>query len=236
MLDIYNRPIAFHERESAQPDTSEYGILRREWRLVPFNLSNPIHVECANHLQRAGRFTPSLILEQRYIRRGTIEPWEVFDAYDTETAALEAIDPRAIAIDCPALVWVQHDRKRIKLELEAERIAERDKEAQLAETRRLRGLSIDAWYKLYNNPKYRPLCDEWNDMTTRSSALALKPQLQLDSEFMRLYNLAHRGAITATSKRMAMRACLDYYDFMWRHREPVSIETATSVKEKSSEN
>lgn len=215
-MDIYHRPIAFTERESCHPDTGEHGILRREWRIIPVNYANPAHIGIARDRN------PSVILERRYIRRGTIESWEIFDAYDTETAALEAIDPKAIAIDCPALVWIQHDRSKAHREYEAERIALREKEAEQAEALRLRRLSTDAWHKLYNNPRYRPLCDEWNEMTTHPGALSLKDDLQRDREFMRLYNLAHRGAITAKTKRIAMRECIDYYNFMWRHREKES--------------
>lgn len=222
MPDIYHRPIAFTERESHDPITGAPGILRREWRIIPVNYSNPAHIGIARDRN------PTLILEQRYIRRGTIEPWEIFDAYDSETEALSHIDPKAIAIDCPALVWVQHDRKRIAREREEERRTEQQKKAEREETLRLRGLAIDAWWKLYNNPKYRPLCDEWNEFSSRPSAQALGSRLSLDTEFMRLYNLAHRGAITATSKRKAMRACLDYYNFMWKHRESPAISNSDS--------
>lgn len=217
MPDIYHRPIAFTERESAYPDTGAPGILRKEWRLVPFNRSNPIHYDLANRRQSAGRFSPVIVLEQCYIRRGTVEPWEIFDGYETETEALSDIDPKAVAIDCPALVWVQHDKA--KREYDAEIIKARAREAEEDESRRLRRLSIDSWWKLYNDPRYRPLCDEWNEMTTSHGAASLKTELQADPEFMRLYNLAHRGAITARTKRAAIRACIDYYNFMWKYRE-----------------
>lgn len=219
MPDIYYRPIAFTERESCDPDTSAHGILRKEWRLVPFNSSNPIHYELTNRRQSAGRFSPAIVLEQRYIRRGTIEPWEIFDGYETETEALSAIDPKAIAIDCPALVWVQHDYKRQCREYEEQQAREREEKTRREEERRLRGLSRVAWDKLFNSSRYRPLCDEWNEMTTSSGALSIKDDLQHDREFMRLYRLATIESITMMSKRSAIRACLDYYNFMWKHQE-----------------
>lgn len=219
MSDIYHRPIAFTERESSHPDTGAHGILRKEWRLVPFNSSNPMHYDLANRRQSTRRFSPALVLEQRYIRRGTIEPWEIFDGYETETEALSAIDPHAIAIDCPALVWVQHDYKRQCREYEEQQAREREERTCQEEERRLRGLSHVAWAKLYT--RYRPLCDEWNEMTTSPGTLSLKDELQRDREFMRLYRLATIESITMMSKRSAIRACLDYYNFMWKHREKI---------------
>lgn len=219
MPDIYHRPIAFTKRESAHPDTGAHGILRKEWRLVPFNSSNPIHYDLANRRQSAGRFSPSIVLEQRYIRRGDIEPWEIFDGYETETGALSAIDPKAISIDCPALVWVQHEYKRQCREYEEQQVREREEKYRREEARRLRGLSRVAWDKLYNSPRYRPLCDEWNELTTSRGAKSIKDELQADNEFMRLYRLATVESITSLSKRQALRACIDYYNFMWKHRE-----------------
>lgn len=221
-------PIAFTERESCDPETGAEGVLRREWRIILFNISNPLHVEISNHIQRAGRFNPTIILETRYIRRGSIEPWQVFDGYTSESDALYDIDPRAIAIDCPALVWIQHDRKRIDRERAEELAREQEEKARREEQQRLLGLSIDAWYKLYNSPRYRPLCDEWNTFTTSPSALALKDQLESDREFMKLYHLATRGATTSITKRQSIRACLDYYNFMWKHREPVITQETES--------
>lgn len=213
MPDIYNRPIAFTERESCDPNTGAPGILRKEWRFIPVNYSNPAHIGIARDRN------PTLILEQRYVRRGTIESWEIFDAYDSETEALSHIDPNAIAIDCPALVWVQHDYKRIAREHESHLARERAEESAREERRRLYGLSRVAWTKLYESPRYRPLCDEWNALTSSPGALSIKDDLQRDNEFMRLYRLATIECITMMSKRAAIRTCIDYYNFMWKHRE-----------------
>jgi hypothetical protein len=215
VTDIHHRPIAFTERESCDPDTGEPGILRSEWRLVPFNSSDPAHA----HIPHLRDYTHNIVLETRYIRRGTVEPWQVFDGYTSEHDALSDIDPRAIAIDCPDLLWIQHERKRIDRERAEELAREQEEKAKREEQQRLRGLSIDAWWKLYNSPRYRPLCDEWNEFTTNPSALVLKSQLESDREFMKLYHLATRGATASITKRQAIRACLDYYNFMWKHRE-----------------
>lgn len=215
MSDIYHRPIAFTERESAHPDTGAHGILRREWRLIPVNYADPAHITITRDRN------PTLILEQRYIRRGTIESWQIFDAYDTETEALSHIDPKAISIDCPALVWVQHDYKRQCREHEERLARERAEESAREERRRLYGLSRVAWTKLHESPRYRPLCDEWNVLTSSPGALSIKDELQSDREFMRLYRLATVESITMMSKRAAIRACIDYYNFMWKHREPI---------------
>lgn len=97
-------------------------------------------VSCAANTASSLSTTPT----PRTLALPEIVTRKIFDAYDTETAALEDIDPRAIPIDCPALVWIQHDRKRIEREREAERATELAKKAQREEDLRLRGLSIDA--------------------------------------------------------------------------------------------
>lgn len=211
-------PIAFTERESCHPDTGATGTLRREWRLIPFNISNPAHA----HIPHLRGYTHTTILETRYIRRGTIEPWQVFNGYTSEHDALSDIDPRAIAIDCPALLWIQHERKRTDRERADELAAKQAEKARREHEQYLRGLSIDAWNKLYTSPRYRPLCDEWEEMVHSPGAIALKDDLRHDTEFMKLYHLATRGATTSITKRQALRACLDYYNFMWKHREPQS--------------
>lgn len=220
--------VAFHERESCHPDTGAHGILRREWRLVPFNYDNPIHVAIARN--RNASDYPTVVLEQRYIRRGTIEPWEVFDGYATEDEALTAIDAKAVAIH-PRLVWIQHDRLRIAREHEAELARKRIEADQLADEIYQRRRSRLAWEKLYNSPKYRPLCDEWDEFAARPTAQALGAQLKTDAEFMRLYRLATIESITALAKRKAIRECLDYYNFMWLHRE---VEQSESEPESES--
>lgn len=223
-----DNPIAFTERESYDPDTGEEGVLRSEWRLVPYNGSNPLHASIADHFQAAGHFTPSVILEHRYIRRGSIEPWQVFDGYATEHDALLDIDPRATVIDCPALLWIQYDRKRIERERADNLAREHEAQQQLDREREQRKLVHKAWDSLYRSARYRPLCDEWNEFTSRPGAIALKNQLESDREFMKLYTYATRGATTSITKRQAIRACLDYYNFMWRHREPVIAEETKS--------
>lgn len=211
--------VAYLERESCHPDTGAHGILRDEWRLIPYNSTNPIHVQCANQRNRAGRFTPTTILEHRYIRRGVIEPWQVFDGYESDDAALADITPKANSLD-PRLTWIQHDRIRLAKEREAAKLEEYRAQQQREEESRLRALSHKAWSKLFNSPRYRPLCDEWNDMTTRPGARALRDQLINDSHFMALYDRACHQSITTTEKRVAMRECIDYYNFMWHYREP----------------
>lgn len=52
-------------------------------------------------------------------------------------------------------------------------------------------------------------------------------------EFMRLYRLATIKSITAPAKRKAIRECLDYYNFMWLHRE--SQEQVEQSAEEESE-
>lgn len=208
--------VAFHERESWDPDTGAHGILRDEWRLVLFQDGFAPH----SHLRRSFHY-PTVVLEHRYIRRGKVELWTIFDSYETEDEALSDIDVKAVAIH-PKLVWIQHDRLRIAREHEAELERKRIEANQLADEIYQRRRSRLAWDKLYNSPKYRPLCDEWNEFASRPSAQALRDQLQSDTEFMLLYRLATTESITVPAKRKAIRECLDYYNFMWLHHELVT--------------
>lgn len=220
MPDIYHRPVAYVERESCHPDTGAHGILRREWRIVPYSteIEDRLAAAFGPDWRRYKPF-PDTILESRYIRRGSIETWIPFGIYTNEDAAISDIDDNAIAIDCPPLIWIQHERAKAKREHEIEQERKRTEAAKVAEEVRQRNLSRKTWCKLFNSPRYRPLCDEWNALTSSPGALSIKDDLSSDPEFMRLYRLATIESINTITKRQSMRACIDYYNFMWKHRE-----------------
>lgn len=207
-LDAPTPVLAYSERESCHPDTGEYGILRQEWRAVPFDSSNPRH----ESVRYSGYF-PTVVLECRYIRRGTEEPWEPFDAFEYFPSLLKSLlyghslSGEIVAMDPRFAQEQEADREsRAAAELRRDEEARERAEAEAKAERRARG-SI-AFNKLAQTDAGRSLCDRW-DAFVNSATSADIERYKADPEFMRLYTQAleeHR----VPSKRRALKDLFKY--------------------------
>lgn len=202
--------VAFHEQPSFDPETGIEGVLRKEWRLVSF-YSYPIKLALQTfgaHCVHAAK-SPKFILERRYIRRGTVEPWEAVDLYETEEQAYYGLDRPHTALS-ETFISIQAENERIRAEIKQEEDRQRELEYERTEKRRLRAKADDAFIRLRDESgeSGKALCEAWNTFCSSVSD-ENRDAYANDPRFMSLYNAAY-DSYKLPSKRKAMREFLAY--------------------------
>lgn len=203
--------VAYHEQPSYDPETGIEGVLRKEWRLVSF-YSYPIKLALrlfGSHRVH-GQLNPQLILERRYIRRGTVEPWEAVDLYETEESAYFGLDTPHIAVS-PLFISIQLEQARIRAEEKERERIERERAYEHAEKLRLRALADDAFTRLRDKSTEsdKSLCDSWEAFIRSDKARENRETYKNDARFMELYTAAY-DSYKIPSKRKAIREFLVY--------------------------
>lgn len=202
--------VAYHEQPSYDPDTGAEGVLRKEWRLVSF-YSYPIKLALQTfgaHRVHAAK-SPKFILERRYIRRGTVEPWEPVDLYETEEEAYGGLDIPHTAVS-ETFIRLKSEYDKWKEEARLQEEADRRREYERAEKRRLRAKADEAFMRLYkNNADDALLCDAWNSFVQAVKDKDNRNTYANDPRFMELYTAAY-DSYKLPSKRKAMREFLVY--------------------------
>lgn len=198
--------VAYTERQTVDPMTCEEGVLREEWRLVPFSWSNPEHMAA-----RLWDHRSNTVLQHRYIRRGTVEPWVVVECCADERKALESIDGKAVAVD-RRLAEMQVEREERRRQHEAE-LREREKRAAEEEKQQhQREESEAAFCRLLAGKDKDRLAARWLEFTVRWKDNAEQlAKWREDSEFMGAYR-AVLDAVTVPKKRVAIREFLARYE------------------------
>lgn len=200
--------VAYVERESADPETGELGILRNEWRVRKTSDYTPGELEERfGPNWRSGRPFAEYVLEHRYIRRGKIEPWEPFDAANTRKQALEYVDAHATALD-PTLKKIQVEREEYQQAQKAEEEQKRLAEIEAEERHQKNERSQEAFRRMLASPKFKVWADRWNAYieSKRDDADFLE-SAQKNEGFMRAYN-AVTEAVTVPTKVKAIKAFL----------------------------
>lgn len=223
--------VAYTERESCNPSTGEPGVLRCEYKLVPFDWSNrEQQYELTEHFGprwRETRTATGVITYTRYIRRGVVEPWTPSDLHDTDESALEDIPSNVTAVD-PRLVQIRADnaayyRQKTKEE-QREKVAREERRAKSA----IRAKSNVAFDKLLNSTseQYRRLALDWQACMSKYRETHDKDAietLRTDVTFMQYYN-AVMGAVNVPTKKTAIREFLERYG----ERAVVSVSTLST--------
>lgn len=164
---------AYLERESADPMTGEEGILRNEWRIKKVTPDDyqRIH-EWFGEKSVPGQY----ILEHRYIRRGTEEPWTITDMEDHAENLMGVIDKNATAVS-PRMKTAKEKWETNRLEKEKIQQGKRIAEDKRVEDKRIREESDSAFDRMLKspNPKFQQLAKDWNAMHVR---------LNQDKEFL----------------------------------------------------
>ena len=195
---------AYHERESMDPMTGAEGILRDEWRVREIGLEESNAVRDWS----GGICWDGWMLEHRYIRRGTVEPWEYFDVSNCREYALADIDPKAIAID-PDLLKIQQTRQMEAEQAEIARQAKEQAERERMEAKALEVASNAAFVRLRAS-KHGHLADAYNAfVASKQGDQAYFDKVQADQQFMTLYKAVF-NAVTVPTKRKAIRLFLEY--------------------------
>jgi hypothetical protein len=191
--------VAYRDRET------HLGSLRDEWRVRLVTDFDPADLADAWGLDWR-RYSPfaGFVLEHRYIRRGTTEPWTPFQSTNEYEQVLGYIDDKAIVL-CPTLGKLR-DAQRLAAE-EERRVAEET--ARLAEEARVarekREASQAAFRRMYNSPKYTQWAGAWNGFNQRHTEDA--DRIRADEEVMCAYN-AVLAATTVPSKVSAIKEFL----------------------------
>lgn len=202
--------VAYHERASMDPKTGADGVLRDEWRLVPFREGDAEQdarlVEAFGPDWRRYRPFPKTILEHRYVRRGVEEPWLSVATANRVEEALGEIDPYATAVD-QRLAAIQKGRADYAAEQAQAAREQREKDDAAMDRRRQRVASQDAFDRLLRS-KDAEWAHAWNN-TVRATATEDRRRLKEDAAFVRLHD-AVIDAVTVPAKRKAIRAALAY--------------------------
>lgn len=200
--------VAYYERPSVVTE----GVLREEWRLVPFLQGEPAQaerlIEAFGPDWRRYRPFPADVLEHRYIRRGVEEPWLPVALGNSTEGALQEIEAHAVAVD-PRLEAIQKERANYAAEREREAREEREHEAAAADRKRQLTESRAAFRRLAAG-KDAEWATRWNEAVSSHSEEE-RERLKGDPEFVRLHE-AVMDAVTVPVKRKAIRAALAYLD------------------------
>lgn len=195
--------VAYTERDSIDPVTCEEGKLRREWALVtPGQLRQDMGITVDP------RFCQPVVTIFRYIRRGKVEPWSLFDYYETEEDALRGIwDSGLIPVD-PRLVAIQEQRAEDERIRKAQEDLERTRAHEREEKAREAAQVNECFRKMVEgSTEGKEIGDRWNRFTT-SATDAEKAALSEDKDFMSFYTVAVKS-VRVPEKRKAMRQAME---------------------------
>lgn len=197
---------AYTERDSIDPQTCEEGKLRQEWTVVV--TPDPL----PDNLRSYGRDWDEFMLLRRYVRRGTIEPWDLMGFYATKHAALLDIDPKVIPVD-PHLMTIHREHEWARRVEQAKRAAESDAaRAREAEcTRRTAGSKAFEKLQRTGKPADVALCTRWNDFTSDPANIARRDLYAADPAFMERYHAA-LYANRLPTKRKAIQEFFAYVE------------------------
>lgn len=204
--------VAYDERASENPETGEPGIIRKEWRVVPFDsYTYEKIVYLWGYSDRWSCVNPHFIMERRYIIRGDVGPWEPIDMYEDYQSAYAHLD-----IPHTCVIWEFIDIKKAADEtmrrLREEKAVEEEKERQRVEKQRIRAACNEAFTRLMESSEEgKALCERWNAFVSSNDAKENKERYAADEEFMGLYRAA-MDSHTIPSKRKTLRVFLEYIE------------------------
>ena len=192
----YRGAFAYYDRQTA------LGHLRTEWRI------RPIEAFTRDALAEAWgpdwqRYRPhtTLVLEQRYIRRGVEEPWKPAHTLYEPDDALQNIDSKATIVD-PRLARIEARHAAETEAKETARVAREEKET----SDRMKGQSDAAFRKLLDSPKDREWAIRWNALVETATEEE-KDRVRSNANLLRMYD-AVMSSRTVPAKRKAFRAFL----------------------------
>lgn len=149
------------------------------------------------------------VLEHRYIRRGTAEPWTPFQSANTFGQALEYIDDNAVALSA-ALRDIQVKRAQYQEKKRLEDEEKKHREQQELEFERHKTASEEAFCRLLASPKGSAIAQRYNAFVENSKINQdFTSRARTDAEFMRRYN-AVMEAEKVPAKQKAIREFLAY--------------------------
>lgn len=203
--------VAYKERESADPETGEPGILRKEWRVRKVKDFAPEELDAAFGPDwRRYRPFAEYVLEMRYIRRGVEEPWTPHSAANTFEQALESVDSGAIPVH-PKAKKLEEEREEYRREEAAKAEEKRLAEIEAEERRRKKERSEATFRKMSESPKFAPWATRWNDFIAKHRGdKDYLESAQANEGFMRAYN-AVVEAQTVPAKAKAIRVFLEAF-------------------------
>lgn len=215
--------VAWMERARPNPETGGTRVLRDEWRIRQVQDFAPGELARTWGLWwHRGRPGAGWILEHRYVRWGSEEPWHLFDATQTRDEALQMIDPEATPAD-PRLAQLrdeQAERDRTA-EARAEAFEAAEAGARAEEARRARAYAAFERMLESRDHRIRAAAISWNtwvvacrDRYSQIEILALKG----DPEFKAAHD-AVIDAETVPKKRSAIKAFLARFGDIWSHGE-----------------
>jgi len=200
--------IAYSERSADDPLTGVPGVIRKEWRLVPYYSCSRKDLLAHFGANIHSILNPRFILELRYIQRGVVKSWKPMGIYESEESAYSDLDtPNTTHL----LSLYIEMRAQADREMEAERIRESEefnKREMIRELKRKRALADSAFTRLHDkSPEDNLLCEAWN--TFVSEAKGNREELSKDARFLTLYHAAY-DSDHVSSKRKAIREFLAY--------------------------
>lgn len=212
--------VAYHERLSEDPITGDTGVLRDEWRVARIEDQPPERL-VASFGPDWRRYSPEAewVLEHRYIRRGTVEPWKAFQTASTRGQVLQYIDGHAVAIDAELLRLQQDHAAAMELARMKEEEDRQKRNVQEAKAR-CRQVSDAAFIRMRDGKTHDgyALAVAWNDCLQkiwsnpafdRVAVLSAEPE----TEQYKLYTMhqAVLDAATVPVKRKAIREFLKVF-------------------------
>lgn len=186
-------------------------ILRSEWRVLQIGEPSATWEDlCQAFGPDWSRYRPNAthVLVHRYIRRGTEEPWVLFNIANAYEDALGCIDNAAVPM-CDELRELQFKRRAY---LERQALAKAEAEAakrKELERRELRQKS-EATFRRLRDGKQKDgliLTKQWAQQIIRMHDKRI--ELEADAEFRSYYD-AVLAAVTVPTKRKALIAFFQY--------------------------
>lgn len=224
--DYGSRPLSYAEMLRENPHAA---TLRREWALSPYSIpsSSPyFRLVQAWSDRRSGDWTGgqrNAVLWVRYIRRGVVEPWELFDIVRDEDQALKQIDHTATPLSPRLELLRQIDREEWDQEQVKKEQEEKEKrEAEEKWEKRERGEACYRRMYLGKDEEGRMLARKWNATMEHMNHPRMKDarnRLHEDADFLALYVRTLEAEKVGTKKRLMKEVLREM-----RVRERVNVE------------
>lgn len=217
------RPMSWEEMLRENPHAA---TLRREWALSPYSIpsSSPyFRLVMAWSARRRGDWGQrDAVLWVRYIRRGVVEPWEIFDVVRDEDQALKQIDHTASPLSPRLELLRQIDRE----EWDQDQIRKEQEEREKREAREKwekHARSEACFRRLWEgkDAEGRMLARKWSTTMKylKGERKEIVERLREDQEFRSLYERVME-AEKVQAKKKAVREVLRWL----RVRERVNVE------------
>jgi hypothetical protein len=195
--------VAYSEKWSSDSSTGNPGTLRKEWcvKLVSQYAPEALINAFGSNWRRSSPFS-EYVLERRYIRRGTVEPWTPFQTANTAEQALEYIDDNAISL-CDELSEIQRKRRDYADKVKREREQEFEQKHVRDEHEKHLRRSNESFIRLLEG-KDAALAHKWNAFVSGADE-RIRNVVSGDTELMRLHNSVVKTE-TVSKKRAAIKS------------------------------